>query len=197
MKAFSRSQGKVVDIPDAGGSPMATPDMGNGDSDQIKAAFLLQMMKQPKQAANLMQVYKFAHPDPTEADIKRNEQKTQLNTDLNSSLEDIQNARSNLQTTGSGGQYSLYGIRKMLPQWLGGITPEVARTQASLSQVNQRLFDIAGKAFTGPERQILEGQILDLMKNPASNQAALDQAESLINRKLGKKSRPPLSSFDQ
>lgn len=101
---------------------------------------------------------------------------------LQGSLKTIQKAREALSTSGSGAQYTdIFGIREKLP---GGLPGTARKTKSIFSQANTELFKVAGKAFTGPERSIIEGIVLDISKDPTANREALNQAEELIKQRL-------------
>lgn len=106
-------------------------------------------------------------------------------TELTQALDDIKSARSALAVTGSGPQYAGFGMRSQIPNGYPlSIDKTTADTNTLFSQLNARLFNIAGKQFTGPEQQIIGGLRLDLGKNVSSNTSALDQAEKRIQDKL-------------
>lgn len=52
--------------------------------------------------------------------------------------------------------------------------------QAAISDYNTRLFEIAGKAFTGPEKSILEGLILSVGDDEARMKDKMAQAQKMI-----------------
>lgn len=60
------------------------------------------------------------------------------------------------------------GISTFLQRLIPGYTPSkgVRAVQNDISQINQSLFDVAGKAFTEPERQLLPGLILREQDSP-------------------------------
>lgn len=102
------------------------------------------------------------------------EQADNINS-IQSALEDIKEARNAMSTSGTGPVSAL-----------GNIFGEanISRTNSAFGSVNTRLFDIAGKAFTGKEKKLIEGLILDITKQEGSNKAALDRAEKVLKQKL-------------
>ena len=65
---------------------------------------------------------------------------------------------------------------------LKGLAPSegINTLQAAISDYNTRLFEIAGKAFTGPERSLLEGFVLDIGDDEERIKDKMDQAEKMI-----------------
>lgn len=177
MRAYSQSQGKVVDIPD-------NPMMTQGGTQDMNKVFALMMLKNPKQASILKSVHDLLNPEPSEADKKRETEKLDQSKSLQEALYNLGQARSSLKESGSGLQYQdLFGIRSKLPAPLG-LGEKAQKTKTAFSETNKRLFETAGKAFTGSERALLEGLILDLSKNEQANKATLNDAEEKILRKM-------------
>lgn len=55
--------------------------------------------------------------------------------------------------------------------------------QAAISEYNTRLFEIAGKAFTGPEKSLLEGMVLEVGDDELRLKDKMVQAEEMIKLK--------------
>lgn len=110
--------------------------------------------------------------------------KQELANSILAGLQNIQRAKDALGKTPSGVKYSGSSIRTKLPTWLGGYGDDVNALNAALAGYNTSLFDIAGKAFTGKERQLLEALVGDITKEPSANIASLNQAEQTLLQKL-------------
>lgn len=180
MRAYSQSQGKFVDLPD---QPTGGSSVGGGqDYGEMKKVFAALTLSNPKRASTYKSVVDLL--EPSEAEKKKQGEQTENITSIQNLLEDFTSAEDLMQKSGSGIQYSGAGFRSKLPDWLGGLGDEASATSTQFSDINTRLFETAGKAFTGPEKALLRGLILDMSKNPAGNQATINQARTELERKL-------------
>ena len=190
-KVYSRSQGKVIEQPGAQAGGMGGGGdggmMGGMDPQMMKQLFTLLMLQDPSQISKLTQLYGFMAPTEETAA----EKKTQ----------------KGLEDSISGGLYKLNEIRGILDKYggqdvaglspalkagfgkgisregpFGGLAPGEGTNilQAALSDYNTRLFEIAGKAFTDPEKGLLEGLILDIGDDELRMKDKMAQAEQMI-----------------
>ncbi len=186
-KVYSRSQGKVIDQPEAGGGGMGMGGLGGGDQDQMKQLFTLLMLQNPKDISKLSSLYKFiAPPEQTGAERKEDKAAKDSITAGLSKLNEISSILDKYQgqnIAGFGPGLKTKIGRGFSPEGpLGGLAPSQATNtlQAAFSDYNTRLFEIAGKAFTGPEKEILEGLVLDIKDDEIRTRTKISQAEQMI-----------------
>jgi len=140
---------------------------------------LLGKAKNVSDVATIME--KFIDPAPSEADKKRKEKADELENDLQNSYYNIGKARKEIGDSGTGlGYADLFNIRNKL----GLFGKEGNETNTALANLNELLFQVAGKAFTGSERSLLEGKVLGIGKDKSANEAALKDREATILRKM-------------
>lgn len=224
MKVYSRSQGKIIEAPN-GASPSPTMEStvttprpsgsSNIDPEMMKKLFLAAMVSQPKQATSLKSIFEFVNPPKSEADKKLLQEGEQTNKEIDDQLALIQQLKTQIKQGGTGvSATDPFGIRSTLPNKLfGGIQNPLAlpentkKLRPMISDFNTRLFEIAGKAFTGSERGLLKGLILSENQDPSVMEQTLLQAEHKLRQRRGvpgnaqdlftsSQGRPPISAFD-
>lgn len=105
---------------------------------------------------------------------------------IQNSLSAIQNARTALSQGGAGFSGLLAGLRKRLPQGLGGISQQTSQLDSALSTVNKSIFETAGKAFTKTEADILGGRVPKVSYQSYNIENTLDELErDLLTRQMG------------
>lgn len=177
MRAYSQSKGQIIDVPDAGGAGMSQ----GGDMNKVFAAM---MLKNPSKASAYKSVYELLNPSLSEADKKVSREKDEASGDAQKALENITLARQALERSGSGGVGNMmYGLREQLGGPFG-VSDEQADTNRYLATLNEALFEVAGKAFTGTEKSLLSGKVLGIQKNKNVNKRALDEAERILRQKF-------------
>lgn len=195
MRAYSASQGGFIDTPDnSGTSPIGTTNnstsldslQNNSDNlGQIRKIFASLMLQNPKQTTELKTVFDMLYPTPSDSEQKAIQDKKDNINSLKQALNDISQTRNDINNSGSGIQYiNPLGIRSMLPSWFFGLGDKANASNTDISNLNEELFQIAGKAFTGSERKLLEGKVLNLSKNQSANNIILNDREKRIKQKL-------------
>jgi hypothetical protein len=72
------------------------------------------------------------------------------------------------------------GLKFQITKRLGGASAQQTQLSTAYSDFNTRLFEIAGKAFTGPEKDLLQGMVLQLGNAPDFTLNQLDQIDQLL-----------------
>lgn len=202
MKAYSRSQGKIIDVPDNtfGGGTGGGAGMGMGGSafsqgglDVMKKMFALAALQDPKNISkytSLIDLFSMFGPSEDELELQKSLQGglTEI-----SGIKEFLNTREGEDITGymPGIKSTNRFFRGLDPEgFLGGtlgLAPSQSTNtfQARISQYNTRLFDIAGKAFTGTERDLLEGLVLDISDDEGRIMDKVQEAENMIREKMG------------
>ena len=153
----------------------ALADMGSGGKNITELKTLLDM---------------FGTPKPTSAELT---EKRKTQTGITGGLSKLGEIYSILD------QYKgqdITGLGPSLRTKLGGglsresfmgklLAPSQATNtmQAAISDYNTRLFDIAGKAFTGPEKSLLEGLVLGIGDDEQRLRDKMAQAQKMIELK--------------
>lgn len=106
-------------------------------------------------------------------------------SDLNASIDEIKNARALIEGRG-GANLSGSGPGFLRNQrrggLFGGINEKSAQLEARLSKINEALFSVAGKAFTGSEKGLLMGKVLDIKNDEPLLLQQLNELEAAAER---------------
>jgi hypothetical protein len=169
--------------------------MGGGGNDDVVRALLGQAVLSGKASGSdvtaLQTLGLFPSP-PSPEERKATEEKRKLGESFKSSQSQLGYLNQMLDQYQSKDVSGLFpflkakfgkGISK--EGLLGGFAPsqETNLLEAAISDYNTRLFEIAGKAFTGPEKSILEGLILGIDDDEARLKDKIYQANRLITNK--------------
>lgn len=173
-----------------GGSTMSDYTSGGGmfGKDKFQSLNLALAMMALKDPENLS-TYKglidlFGKFEPEEED-------KDLTESLSSGASKLDEISSTISTyTGEGKDVSgfLPGIKTKIGKGFSNkglgalIAPSTETTdlEAAISEYNTRLFDIAGKAFTGPEKELLEGLVLSIKDDEGRLQTKIKRARKMI-----------------
>lgn len=109
-------------------------------------------------------------------------------------LTDLLNQYVDKNVSGIGPKLRTKVASGVSPTGLGSLiapSRETNTLQAILSDYNTRLFDIAGKAFTGPEKDLLAGLVLDIGDSEERLQDKIAQAQVLMANKAKEQGLTP------
>jgi hypothetical protein len=103
---------------------------------------------------------------------------------INNWLEKIQSVRGLIRSTNVSTGF-VPGLMFQLQKRgiLGKPTEEKSRASTAISDLNTQLFEIAGKAFTGPEKSLLEGLVVGIGSDKSFIEQQLNQMEIIATRK--------------
>ena len=115
---------------------------------------------------------------------KANKELSGTATGVSELLNKINDVR-NMIRTGKAPTGFMPGLKFQLQKRgiLGTPSPETSRLSTSISDLNTQLFELAGKAFTGPEKSILEGLVIGMGSDKDYIDQQLTQMETIAIRK--------------
>ncbi len=77
------------------------------------------------------------------------------------------------------------GIEGWLQGLFGGeLSADLQVTEPLISQYNTKLFEIAGKSFTGPEKDVLNGLKLNVKDGPETIRSKIEQANQMLDQQM-------------
>jgi hypothetical protein len=152
---------------------------GEMDFDGIQKILQLQAVSDPKNVSKYAALIDILKPDEGTS-LQKNEKSA-----ASEGLSLISGARKSLTGRKTGPKagiaskvQSLTGYE--IPGWFNS---DVSIARGDISNINTQLFDIAGKAFTKGEKELLSGLKLDTHDSPEEIQRKLDSWEKILRNK--------------